>query len=125
MNNKKQLLYSTDSTKYNNKPLIQTVFMRKLPPLFLTALLTISLSTSVFADSDAEQAAKAGLKAVTIFIDISRFSRKNGAAKKMTQSHQEFARHGYTLVAVNVYTENGDLEGFFVSYRQGDVMPNP
>ena len=43
----------------------------------------------------------------------------------MTQSHQEFARHGYTLVAVNVYTENGDLEGFFVSYRQGDVMPNP
>ncbi len=99
--------------------------MRKFFPLFITALMTISLSTSVLADSDAEQAAKAGLKAVTIFIDISRFSRKNGAAKKMTQSHQEFARHGYTLVAVNVYTENGDLEGFFVSYRQGDVMPNP
>ncbi len=92
--------------------------MRKCIPFIFTLMLTISYTPSVAAETEAEKAAKAGLEAVTIFIDISRFSRKNGAARKMTESHQDFARFGYLLLAVNVYTENGDLEGFFVSYRK-------
>ena len=82
------------------------------------ATLAISFPSIAVAESEAEKAAKEDLQAVTIFIDITRFNRKNGAAKKMTESHQDFARLGYTLVAVNVYTENGDLEGFFLSYRK-------
>jgi hypothetical protein len=58
---------------------------------------------------------------VTVFIDISSFSRKNGAAEKLTDSHREFAQYGYKLVAVNVYTENSDLEGFFVSYQKSQI----
>jgi hypothetical protein len=30
--------------------------------------------------------------------------------------HQEYAREGWTLQEVTIYTENGDLEGFFITY---------
>jgi|GEM_PF-1283256 len=116
------LLYSTDSSKYNNKPLIEDIYMFKFYPLMLLGMMTIGHTPMAGAATVAEKADKENLHAVTIFVDISRFNRKNGAAKKMTQSHQEFARYGYALVAVNVYTENGDLEGFFVSYRKSDVI---
>ncbi|GAA4819465.1 hypothetical protein GCM10011365_09840 [Marinicella pacifica] len=115
---KKRLLYASGLIKYNNKRLIQGIFMYKFILSTLMVLMIISYSSTATATSDAEKAAKSGLEAVTVFIDISRFSRKNGAAEKMTESHQDFARFGYILVAVNVYTENGDLEGFFVSYRK-------
>ncbi|MCX7553437.1 hypothetical protein OS175_06065 [Marinicella sp. S1101] len=72
---------------------------------------------NAMAATEAEKAAKKSLKAVTIFIDVSIMSRKKAAAKQMTQSHNEFAALGYELVDVNPYTENGDLEGFFVSYK--------
>jgi hypothetical protein len=59
---------------------------------------------------------KPGRDGKTVWVDISGLNRKNGAADKMTKLHQEMARQGYSLVGVAVYTENGDLEGFFCSY---------
>ena len=58
----------------------------------------------------------AGREGKTVWVDISGLNRKNGAADKMTKLHGEMAKQGYTLVGVAVYTENGDLEGFFCSY---------
>ncbi|MCX7544567.1 hypothetical protein [Marinicella gelatinilytica] len=92
--------------------------------LLILIFSTLSFSSKALADNEAEQAAKDGLQAVTIFVDISRFSRKNRAAKKMTKLHREFAQFGYALLAVNVYTENGDLEGFFVSYQKRTTTPS-
>jgi hypothetical protein len=57
-----------------------------------------------------------GRDAKTVWVDISGFNRKNGAADKMTKLHQEMAKQGYTFIGLEVYTENGDLEGFFCSY---------
>jgi hypothetical protein len=57
-----------------------------------------------------------GRDAKTVWVDISGFNRKNGAAEKMTKLHQEMAKQGYTFIGLDVYTENGDLEGFFCSY---------
>ncbi len=34
----------------------------------------------------------------------------------MTELHEEFAQEGWTVIGVAVYTENQDLEGFFVTY---------
>lgn len=99
--------------------------MHKFITSLLIGLIIISHTNSVHAKTEAEKAAKDDLQAVTIFVDISRFNRKNGAARKMTESHQEFAQYGYGLVSVNVYTENGDLEGFFVSYRKMTTHINP
>ncbi len=49
-------------------------------------------------------------------VDASRFGRKEKAAKGMTELHEEFAQEGWTVIGVAVYTENQDLEGFFVTY---------
>ncbi len=61
----------------------------------------------------------AGRLGKTVFVDISVFGRKNKAAKRMTKMHLEYAREGWTVQDVSIYTENGDLQGFFVTYVKG------
>jgi len=61
-------------------------------------------------------AVKPGRDGKTVWVDVSGFNRKNGAADKMTKLHEEMAKQGYTFIGLDVYTENGDLEGFFCSY---------
>lgn len=83
-----------------------------------TMLMLLFTTTTSTAKNEAEEAADKNLSAVTIFMDITAFTRKNSAARKMTNHHNEFAAKGYELVSVNPYTENGDLEGFFLSYKK-------
>ncbi len=78
----------------------------------------MTLSLSSYAKTSAKEANEKGLKAVTIFMDVNKLTRKNLAAKKMTRYHNEFAAEGFELVSVNPYTENSDLEGFFLSYKK-------
>ncbi|TDR17476.1 hypothetical protein [Marinicella litoralis] len=89
----------------------------KTTVLFFTLTLMMNTNTGL-AKNPADEAAEKSLSAVTVFIDVNRLTRKNLAAKKMTESHNEFAVHGFELVGVSPYTENGDLEGFFVSYKK-------
>lgn len=84
--------------------------------IYLTLLLILVTGVCLAKKNEAEKAKTKNLAAVTLFVDINKFNRKDGAARKMTKLHQQFAEQGYTLINVNVYTENGDLEGFFVSY---------
>lgn len=62
-------------------------------------------------------------EAITVFQDVSRIGRKDGAAKNITQKHQEMARERWRFVDVEPYTENGDLEGFYVSYVRDSGCP--
>jgi hypothetical protein len=57
-----------------------------------------------------------GRVAETLYLDVGRFGRKGGAAAKMTRLHQEKALEGWTFHDMELYVENGDLEGFFVTY---------
>jgi hypothetical protein len=52
----------------------------------------------------------------TVFMDVSALGRRGKAAKRMTELHLEHARQGWTVQDVTIYTENGDLEGFFLTY---------
>jgi len=54
----------------------------------------------------------------TVWRDVSRFGRKKSAAQNMTEKHDEFSRDGWRLVDMETYTENSDLEGFFLSYSR-------
>ena len=83
----------------------------------LCILLWLMAMPSV-AKTDAEEAAAKSLTAITIFMDVNQLTRKNLAAKKMTKHHNQFAAVGFELVSVNPYIENGDLEGFFISYQK-------
>jgi hypothetical protein len=60
------------------------------------------------------------LHAITIYVDAHSGSRTKGSASNMTKIHQQFFKEGYQLMDVDVYTEDGDLEGFFVSYKKGN-----
>jgi len=66
----------------------------------------------------AQETAAANLPAVTIWIDASWGFRNQGAANNLTKAHSAFAAHGYKVVSVQPYIENGDLQGFFVTYQK-------
>ncbi|MEE9596113.1 MAG: hypothetical protein V3V96_04990 [Acidiferrobacterales bacterium] len=63
-----------------------------------------------------ESAVTTGRIGKTVFVDVSQAGRKKKAAKRMTKQHEQFAQEGWTVIGVAVYTENEDLEGFFVTY---------
>lgn len=66
----------------------------------------------------ADEAARANLSAVTIWLDASWGFRNQGAANSLSKAHQSFAARGYKVVSVEPYIENGDLQGFFVTYQK-------
>jgi len=96
--------------------------MKKL--LLAAALLTVGLlvatPNALAADLEtiASQAQASAQPAVTVWISATWGFRKQGAAKELNDAHRVFGAHGYEVVSVESYVENGDLEGFFVTYRR-------
>ncbi|GAB3376432.1 hypothetical protein GCM10027431_31220 [Lysobacter rhizosphaerae] len=66
----------------------------------------------------AQEADTANLPAVTIWVDASWGFRNQGAANNLTKAHSAFAARGYKVQSVQPYIENGDLQGFFVTYQK-------
>ena len=60
-------------------------------------------------------------EAKTIWRDSSRFSRRKFGAENMTEKHDEYTRQGWKFADMETYIENGDLEGFFLTYTR-DVV---
>ena len=91
---------------------------------FYTIILALGFHGSIVLADTADQtepAAKPSLdceEAITVFHDTSGFGRKDRAAAKMTERHKEMALSGWRFAGMQVYTENGDLEGFYVSYTR-------
>lgn len=69
-------------------------------------------------EASAEEAVRANLSAVTIWVDASWGFRNQGAANSLSKAHQAFATRGYKVLSVEPYIENGDLQGFFVTYQK-------
>jgi hypothetical protein len=69
-------------------------------------------------ESAAQEAVKNNLLATTIWVDASWGFRNQGAANSLSRAHQAFATRGYKVVSVEPYIENGDLQGFFVTYQK-------
>lgn len=99
--------------------------MRKY--LFATVLAVLSLTSALPVNAalfgkkpevSADEAARANLSAVTIWLDATWGFRNQGAANSLSKSHQSFAAHGYKVLSVEPYIENGDLQGFFVTYQK-------
>ncbi len=98
--------------------------MKRLLTTILLALACIAAAlpanASLFAKSPeqaAQEAVSEHLGAVTIWVDASWGFRKNGAANSLSRAHQAFVSRGYKVVDVSPYIENGDLQGFFVTYQ--------
>ncbi|MDQ3268939.1 MAG: hypothetical protein M3Q11_01870 [Pseudomonadota bacterium] len=101
--------------------------------LRLSALsLTISLAAALPVqagllkknpDTVAAQAAQSNMQAVTIWVGASWGLRTQGAATALNRSHEAFAAQGYRVLSVDPYIENGDLQGFFVTYQRPAPAP--
>lgn len=63
-------------------------------------------------------------QAITVFHDVSGFGRKDRAASKLTERHDEMALSGWRFAEMVIYTENGDLEGFYVTYTRPAACAN-
>ena len=53
---------------------------------------------------------------ITVFVKARFARKKKGAARALTESHAKHQQEGYRYEDMVIYTENGDLEGFFVTY---------
>ena len=98
----------------------------KLPFIALSSLFL--LSTSLAAMETGEAAPAPGSvadceEAVTVFQDVSRVGRKDRAANNMSKRHAEMAEEGWRFADMEVYTENGDLEGFYLTYVRTTACP--
>jgi hypothetical protein len=56
--------------------------------------------------------------AVTHYLDANTGARTNGSARRMTELHARYHEQGYQVIDVDPYIEDGDLEGFFITYRK-------
>ena len=95
--------------------------MRTLSLALALVLLSAPAHAALFEkkpELSAQEAATANLPAVTIWIDASWGFRNQGAANNLTKAHSAFAAHGYKVQSVQPYIENGDLQGFFVTYQK-------
>ena len=87
----------------------------------LACLASPSAGAGLFGKSPEKSAAEAAaqrLPAVTIWVEATWGFRNQGAANSLSRAHQAFATRGYQVVDVAPYVENGDLQGFFVTYRK-------
>ncbi|MGI9258298.1 MAG: hypothetical protein ACR2QQ_05660 [Gammaproteobacteria bacterium] len=90
---------------------------------YLTVLAFGLQCSSAFAQEAVETASGSDVamdceEAITIFHDVSGFGRRNRAAENMTETHAEMALSGWRYAGMQIYTENGDLEGFYISYTR-------
>ena len=60
-------------------------------------------------------------EAITVYVNISGLSSRRGHASKLTELHAQQALNGWTLLSVQLHTENGDLEGFYVTYTRKKI----
>lgn len=89
--------------------------------LLALAFIAPSVRAGVFAkkpETVAEEAQAANLPAVTVWVEATWGMRSQGAANSLTKAHTAFAKYGYKVVNVAPYIENGDLQGFFVTYQK-------
>jgi hypothetical protein len=61
----------------------------------------------------------------TVFLDVSRMGRKHSAAKNMSEEHEKQLEDGWSFVDLELYNENSDLEGFFLTYSRDIACPEP
>ncbi|NDK38687.1 hypothetical protein DT603_07515 [Pseudoxanthomonas gei] len=95
--------------------------MRRLFIALVLAIATLPAHAALFGKSpekSAAEAAAANMSAATIWIDASWGFRNQGAANSLSKAHNAFAARGYKVVSVEPYIENGDLQGFFVTYQK-------
>jgi hypothetical protein len=79
-------------------------------------------SAGVFAKEDTEQRKGSSFQDTkTVFMDIGAMNRRKGAAKKLSKLYAEEARDGWRVIDLELYIEDSDLEGFFITFARNTL----
>ncbi len=89
----------------------------------ITGLLLAYSAVSIAAEPETKVAEAQPGAALMIFMDVGVVGRRNRAANRMTELHRQHQAEGWTLIDVEPYIEDGDLEGFFISYVGSKEQP--
>lgn len=85
-------------------------------PLILSAM-ALLLAISLYVPKlTAQSEMTFGRDGKTVFIDTHIGKRRDHASEHMSQMHQNMAAEGFTIIDVEPWIENGDLEGFYLTY---------
>jgi len=90
---------------------------------FSILALALTGNIAVAQDDDADAATPgpkkcARMQASTVFIPDKAGSRQKGSASKLTESHRNAESQGWDFDEMAIYIEDGDLQGFFVTYTR-------
>ena len=90
--------------------------IRKLLTVFILA---IFVSSAANAKEEKEVPAKCpALQASTIFVSDKTGSRKKGSAERISDTHKTAEAQGWNFKDLEIYIEDGDLQGFFITYTR-------
>ena len=98
--------------------------MKRILFALLFAVLAIP---SALAQEDDDDASTPGpqkcpqTQASTVFVPDKSGSRQEGSAERLREAHTNAQNQGWDFKDLQVYIEDGDLQGFFVTY----VRPHP
>jgi hypothetical protein len=82
-------------------------------------LATIFLSSPALAAKDEDKPKGCPERiASTIFVADKTGSRQGGSAKKISETHRTAQAQGWTFDEMQIYIEDGDLQGFFITYTK-------
>ncbi len=95
--------------------------------ILFALLISVLAAPAALAQDDDDDASTPGPKrcpetqASTVFVPDKAGSRQKGSAKKLSETHRTAQDQGWDFKDLEVYIEDGDLQGFFVTY----VRPHP
>ena len=92
---------------------------------FMITVLSLILASPVaLAQQDDADASTPGpnkcpdLQASTVFIPDQAGNRQTGSAEKLSKTHKTAESQGWNFDEMQIYVEDGDLQGFFVTYTR-------
>ena len=88
--------------------------------LFLGVLAWSLLGATAIAKEEASEAPKkcSDVIAHTVFIPDKSGNRQEGSAERLSEMHDKAESQGWNFEDLEVYIEDGDLQGFFVTYTK-------
>ena len=94
--------------------------MRKLA---VSAISLVFLTGLAFGQDDDDASTPGSdncprLQASTIFVPDKTGSRQKGSAKKISETHDVAEAQGWSFDEMSIYIEDGDLQGFFITYTR-------
>ena len=92
--------------------------MNQLSIAVIVTCLALSAAPARAADDAVGSQACPATEAWTVFVADATFRRQDGSAKRITQTHRDAENQGWQYKDMEAYTENGDLQGFFITYTR-------